>query len=521
MKQQNFTQMISIPKGSKINILLKNEEFIEVILLDVKLDHIIVNMDDRIFYIAISHIQTLSKNAKDPHITKQLVPYLDRKHLTDLFDALKYNWVTINGLGNQTFNGLLSNISDDHIMLINDTEIRIIHKSFISNIYKGTYEPKEQHDDISSKEEVVLASPSFTDQKIKVTGELQDSQHDNQTIENQNSITNISESKTTTFIEKPEQEEKANHCIPNHHFRNQKSESIEKNQCEGNESDDISSKEEVVLASPSFTDQKIKVTEELQDSQHDNQTIENQNPIANISESKTTTFIEKPEQEEKANHCIPDHHFCNQKSESIEKNQCEGNESDDISSKEEVVLASPSFTDQKIKVTEELQDSQHDNQTIENQNPMANISESKTTTFIEKPEQEEKANHCIPDHHFCNQKSESIEKNQCEGNESDDISSKEEVVLASPSFTDQKIKETEELQNSQHDNETIETITSINELKQTVCIENGDQEVANHCIPHHQPTDQENECIEEYYYEFLEWHNGIMVKKKMYWSFHH
>ena len=343
--------MISIPKGSKINILLKNEEFIEVILLDVKLDHIIVNMDDRIFYIAISHIQTLSKNAKDPHITKQLVPYLDRKHLTDLFDALKYNWVTINGLGNQTFNGLLSNISDDHIMLINDTEILIIHKSFISNIYKGTYEPKEQHDDISSKEEVVLASPSFTDQKIKVTEELQDSQHD---------------------------------------------------------------------------------------SQHDNQTIENQNPITNISESKTTTFIEKPEQEEKANHCIPDHHFCNQKSESIEKNQCEGNESDDISSKEEVILASPSFTDQKIKETEEL-----------------------------------------------------------------------------PLFSK------EELQNSQHDNQTIETITSINELKQTVCIENGDQEVAKHCIPHHQPADQENECIEEYYYEFLEWHNGIMVKKKMFWSFHH
>ena len=212
------------------------------------------------------------------------------------------------------------------------------------------------------------------------------------------------------------------------------------------------------MASPSFTNQKIKETEELppfsqeelQDSQHDNQTIE----------------------------------YLNQKSESIEEDQCEGNESDDISSKEEVVLASPSFTDQKIKETEEPQDSQHDNQTIENQSPITNISESKTTTFIEKPEeQEEKANHCIPDHHFCNQKSESIEKNQCEGNESDDISSKEEVVLASPSFTDQKMK-TEELpplsrkepQDCQHDNQTIETITSINELKQTVCIENGDQE---------------------------------------------
>ena len=98
---------------------------------------------------------------------------------------------------------------------------------------------------------------------------------------------------------------------------------------------------------------------------------------------------------------------------------------------------------------------------------------------------------------------------------------KKKLFCESPSFTDHKIKETEELQNSQHDNQTIETITSINELKQTVCIENGDQEVAKHCIPHHQPADQENECIEEYYYEFLEWHNGIMVKKKMFWSFHH
>ena len=190
MKQQNFTQMISIPKGSKINILLKNEQFTEVILLDVKLDHIIVDMDDCIFYIAISHIQTLSKNAKDPHITEKIVPYLDKKHLSDLFDALKYNWVTINGLSNGTFNGLLSNISDDHIMLINDTEILVIHKSFISNIYNGIYEPKEQYDDISSKEEVVSASPSFTDQKIEVTEELQD----NQTIKNQNPTTNRSKS---------------------------------------------------------------------------------------------------------------------------------------------------------------------------------------------------------------------------------------------------------------------------------------------------------------------------------------
>ncbi len=345
--------MISIPKGSKVNILLKNEQFVEVILLDVKLDHIIVDMDDHIFYIAISHIQTLSKNAKDTHITEKFVPYLDRKHLADLFDVLKYNWVTINGLGSKIFNGLLSNLSDDHILLINDTEILIIHKSFISNIYKGIYEPKEEHDDISSKEEVVLASPSFTDQKIKET-------------------------------EEP----------------------------------------------PLFSG------EELQDSQHANQTLENQNPITNISESNTTTFIEKPKHEAKANHCILGHHFSNQKSESIEKNQCEGNEGDDGNCKEEVVLASPSFTDQKIKETEELP-------------PLSR----------------------------------------------------------------------EEIQDCQHDNQTIETITSINELKQTVCIENGDQEAVNHCIPHHQPASQENER-EEYYYEFLEWHNGTMVKKKMFWSFH-
>ena len=98
------------------------------------------------FFILLSVIFKLFQKMLRTLIFLAACSYLDRKHLTDLFDALKYNWVTINQFCNQTFNGLLSNISDDHIMLINDTEILIIHKSFISNIYKGTYEPKEQHD---------------------------------------------------------------------------------------------------------------------------------------------------------------------------------------------------------------------------------------------------------------------------------------------------------------------------------------------------------------------------------------
>ncbi|WP_336497256.1 hypothetical protein [Psychrobacillus sp. FJAT-51614] len=119
----------------KIGLYLSDNQFIEGILLDVKQDHLVVEVNRNILYFSILHIKALSKNAKDFHISEKLVKYLDRNDLTDLLITLRHNWIMINSLSKNALNGVLSSILSDHIILINDKELVYIPKSYISSIY--------------------------------------------------------------------------------------------------------------------------------------------------------------------------------------------------------------------------------------------------------------------------------------------------------------------------------------------------------------------------------------------------
>ena len=144
MNKQNFEKALYTLKNMRIGLFLNDNQFIEGVLLDVKQDHLIIEVDQNILYFALQHIHALSKDAKDFRISSTIVPHLDGNDLAELLSELRYSWVTINSLSNQAFFGVLSKISDDHIILINNQEQLYIQKSFISNIYKGIYEVIEQ-----------------------------------------------------------------------------------------------------------------------------------------------------------------------------------------------------------------------------------------------------------------------------------------------------------------------------------------------------------------------------------------
>jgi hypothetical protein len=119
---------------TEIGLFLIDNQFIEGVLLDVKQDHLVIDVNQNIFYLALQHIQAITKNAKDYRVTPRIVPYLDRNYLVDVLKALRYNWVSINCVSNQVLFGVLSKVSEDHITIINNTEQLYIQNSFISNI---------------------------------------------------------------------------------------------------------------------------------------------------------------------------------------------------------------------------------------------------------------------------------------------------------------------------------------------------------------------------------------------------
>ena len=135
MHEQIFEKALGDLKDTKIGLFLSDHQFLEGILLAIKEDHVVIDVNERVFYIARQHIRALSKNAKDFHESSQVVPYLDKQRLTDLLNFFRYNWVTINGSGNQALFGVLRTVSEDHIILINNAELLYIPTSCISNIH--------------------------------------------------------------------------------------------------------------------------------------------------------------------------------------------------------------------------------------------------------------------------------------------------------------------------------------------------------------------------------------------------
>ena len=175
LQKQDFKKSLSVLKDTKIILFLSDNQFVEGILLDVKQDYLVVNVNQNIFYIALKHIQGLSKNAKGFRMSPQVMPYLNKDNLTDLLKALQYNLISVNSLGKQAFFGMLSKISDDHITLIDNMEQLYIQKSYISNIYKGKYEISESSSNTNAETQEQLESSSHTNTETQE--QLESSSH--------------------------------------------------------------------------------------------------------------------------------------------------------------------------------------------------------------------------------------------------------------------------------------------------------------------------------------------------------
>lgn len=134
MQKKNFENVLNVNKNRNIGLYLTNSQFVEGILLDVKNNHIVLEVNGNIVYFAIQQIQALSKNAKDLSIAKESRAHLVRNDLTDVLIALRYHWVTLNKYSNPTLFGILSSIFEDHIILINNKDLLYIPISNITDI---------------------------------------------------------------------------------------------------------------------------------------------------------------------------------------------------------------------------------------------------------------------------------------------------------------------------------------------------------------------------------------------------
>lgn len=151
MSGQNFSETLRQFKGFKIGMFLNGGQFVEGTLLDITGDHVALESNSKVVYYAKNQIHALSKSTKDfePTTTFEM-PTKNTKQLQEVLCNLKYNWVTITSLNDQTFAGFLSRIYDDHVILINKEDQLVVPKSFILNVQQG--ESEEQSEEKNSNQ---------------------------------------------------------------------------------------------------------------------------------------------------------------------------------------------------------------------------------------------------------------------------------------------------------------------------------------------------------------------------------
>jgi hypothetical protein len=185
LQEPNFKKALGVLKDMKIVLFLSDNKFVEGILLDIKQDHLVVNVNQNVFYVALEHIQGLSKNSKDFRDPLKKVPYLNFDTLADVLMAMQYNLVSVNSLGKQAFFGMLSKISEDHIILIDNMEQLYIRKSYISNIYKGKYEIYERNVHIHKEPAIEESSSHFAS---SLDEEIEHYEHNEEVIESEKHV---------------------------------------------------------------------------------------------------------------------------------------------------------------------------------------------------------------------------------------------------------------------------------------------------------------------------------------------
>ena len=163
MREKNIEKALATLINREITIFLNNKQFAEGVLLDVTHDYLAIDINEKIYYFIIDHINAFTKKAKDLYAPKKREVPLNSNDFIGILTNLQNEWVTINCFTAQTFCGILSSVLEDHIIVTNDESLHYIATSYIANIHQGVF-----HDQFKLKEddmEVSLTTSEFKEEK--------------------------------------------------------------------------------------------------------------------------------------------------------------------------------------------------------------------------------------------------------------------------------------------------------------------------------------------------------------------
>ncbi|WHX61279.1 DUF2642 domain-containing protein [Peribacillus frigoritolerans] len=152
MKKQNFQEALHSLIGFNVSIISDDKTVHDGVVLDVKSDFIVIHMNpDKPCYFNLNQVYALSKSTKE--FQAQILDHepTQKQSFTELINELKGHWVTVKRDNNLTFDGFLSTVTNNYIVLLNKDKQLYVQLSNILYIFKGidnkeSSENKQQED---------------------------------------------------------------------------------------------------------------------------------------------------------------------------------------------------------------------------------------------------------------------------------------------------------------------------------------------------------------------------------------
>ncbi|NRD79482.1 spore coat protein [Bacillus sp. BRMEA1] len=112
------------------------------IVLDVYVDHLVVlTEEDGVIYYPIHHIKSITDSLTEKLALNLEIPegfdFKKADNFQGILDSLKFQWVKINRGGPEKLEGVLSEVTNDYVSLINKEEIVRLSMFHIKNISYG------------------------------------------------------------------------------------------------------------------------------------------------------------------------------------------------------------------------------------------------------------------------------------------------------------------------------------------------------------------------------------------------
>ncbi|MDQ0882156.1 DUF2642 domain-containing protein [Peribacillus sp. V2I11] len=176
MKKQNFQEALNSLIGFNISIISDDKTVHNGVVLDVKSDFIVIQMNpNKQCYFNLNQVYALSKNTKEFQVQIHDHEPTQKQSFTELINELKGHWVTVNRDNNLSFDGFLSTVTNNYIVLLKKDKQLYVQLSNIHYIFKGidnkeSSENKQQE----NKDEKTENKQSDADQVKESDSELKE-----------------------------------------------------------------------------------------------------------------------------------------------------------------------------------------------------------------------------------------------------------------------------------------------------------------------------------------------------------